>query len=177
LAGSLRRAALIFKEEDGVSVQVFDVGSGSAPGSLATLRIPGHHPVPGCDPGLRIDDQGSTHISLLLSTAPDSTELVVADATLDAAKQWVSPPKLEKARKLPAQPVTGGITFQSRTDRPMRRDWAVLLPDGSVVHSLSQDRPMRPQGKPVTPLQMVARSQATYLLTLRLEGPYLEMLR
>ena len=59
----------------------------------------------------------------------------------------------------------------------MRRDWVALLSDGSIFHSMSGDKPMRPRGKPVTPLNLVSLSQTIYMLTMNVDGPNLEALR
>ncbi len=173
----LRRSVLVRQEKGEVLLQLVDLENGRAAPGASNARIPGYFALPSAEPGIRIDQQGTTYVSLLLAANPELTDLSVADISFPAAKDERPTPRIEKARKVAVAPVAAGVTFQSRPDRPMRRDWVLLLPDGSLVHNLSSDKPMRPQGKPVTPLSLVALSQATYILTLRADGPFLEALR
>ncbi len=174
-SGSLRRIVLVFQEEEAVVLQLVDF-TGGRPVNALSCKVARLHCLPGGEPGIRIDEKGATHVSILLASSPDLLELSIIDVIFPPGGGMPQEPRVERARKIPARPIAAGIAYQARPDRPMRRDWVAVLADGSVVHSLSRERPMRPRGKPGIPLEIVALSQATYLLTLGLEGPILETL-
>jgi len=175
--GSPRQIVLVMKETEGLSLLLLDLADGRQPQHPVKIQIPKYHAIPGAQPALRIDDEGTSHISLLVAADSAFQDLSVVDVSVPNGDAAASEPQVSHVRKLTQTPVAVGITFQARPDRPMRCDWAVLLPDGTIAHNHSQDSTMRPRGKPVTPLQMVAMSQATYILTIGDDGPMLETLR
>jgi hypothetical protein len=176
-AHSPRRVLLVYQEKDAAVCHLLDLADGRQPAAPLVARVPGAIVLPGGQPGLYIDDRGDTHAGLLLLADAAGTELLVVDAVFPAAGGLVPQPKVTKARKLPRPAVAGAVAFQARADRPMRRDWAVLLMDGSVSHSQSEAKPMRPTRLTITPMELLVQSQATYLLTAGPDGPWLEALR
>lgn len=177
-SGSQRRLVLMLQKENGVTLHLLDITGGRKPASTVTIDIPKVFALPNSEPGIRIDDKGATHISVLLSSGPDFKDLSTADVSFPpgGGPPALSPKIVNVRSKLDAPPVAAGITYEARPDRPMRRDWVVLLADGTLVHSQSNDKPMRPRGVPVTPLDLVAMSRATYILTIQADGPNLEAL-
>lgn len=176
-AGSPRRAVLAFQDKENVTLELLDLASGRPPPGRSNAKLSPFYILPGSEIGVRIDETGTTYVSLVVSSTPDFLDISIVDAVFPAGGDKTVVPRVEAGPKLAVPPVAAAITFQSRPDRPMRRDWAVLLSNGSLVHNKSAQKPMRPQGKPVTPLELVALSQTTYLLTLGLAGPNLEPLR
>jgi hypothetical protein len=168
---------LVLQETNGLALELIDLATGRQPPGASSLRLPNVHAIPGAEPGVRVDEQGSAHVALLVASNAAFTELSIVDVSFIAGRDVPPTPKIEPARKLTVPPVAAGIAFQSRPDSPMRRDWIVLLADGTLVHSQSKSKPMQTGGKPVTPLELVALTQSTYVLTLKVEGPDLEPLR
>jgi hypothetical protein len=175
--GSPRGVLFAMENKDGVTLQLLYLADGRRPQNPVNIRIPHCRAIPGVEPGLRIDEQGVSHLSLLVAADSSLREVSIVDVSVLPNGSFSAETRMSPARKLEQAVVAGCATYQSRPDKPMRRDWAVLLADGSIVHSQSGGKPMRPHGKPVTPLQMVAMSQATYFLSLAEDGPHLEPLR
>ncbi len=176
-AGSPRRVVLVRQDEGDVVVELLDLAGEKTPAKSTTARLPGHFSIPAAEPGIRIDAQGNTFVSLLIAANQELTEISVADLVFPAGRDKPPSQEVTPVRTLDAAPVAAAIAFQSRPDRPMRRDWVVLNSNGTLVHSQSNGSPMQPQGNPVTPLELVALSQATYVLTLPGDRPMLEALQ
>jgi hypothetical protein len=176
-AGSLRRVVLVSQEKDAVALQLLDLATGKPPAGPTNIRLPASFALPGAEPGIRIDSEGVTHVSTLVASGPDLLDVSIVDVAFPRIGDQAVGPQIEKVYKFTEPPMAASVSFQTRPDRPMRRDWAALQRDGSLVHKASSGKPMKPRGKVVTPLQLVSLSQTTYILTLQLDGPILEPLR
>lgn len=175
--GSPRVVLLATPNEEELQLRLFVIGSGERPGRPTVARAPGVIPIPGSEPGLRIDEKGDTHASLLVTTDAAGLELAIIDAVFPADGAAPALPKMTPLRTLSVPAMAGSVAYQADPDSPMRRDWAVLLANGSILHNMSEDALMQPRGVPAVPLDLVALSEATYLLASGVEGPILEALR
>lgn len=175
--GSPKAVLLARQADEGLRLELFTMGGGVQPARPRAVLAEGVTPIPGSEPGLRIDEEGVIHASVLVFTDATKLDLAIVDAVFPADDRPPRKPVLTPIRTLETPPVAGGIAFQARPDRPMRRDWVVLLADGTILHNMSGEELMRSDGVPVVPLSLVALSQATYVLTSGAEGPELEALR
>lgn len=174
-AKSPRRLLLAFQEKDGAALHLYDLGEGKQPGPPVIVKLPDQTLLPAQEPALRVDDDGATFASVLLASPAKPTNLSIADVLFPLA--GAPQQKIAAARNLPVNPVAATLTYAIRPDRPMRRDWAVLMANGLVSHSQTEGDPMKVAGLPVVPLDLAAMSQATYMLTQTLLGPTLDPLR
>ncbi len=174
--GSLKKVAILSKEEGGVSLQVIDLPERGKPGKPARLELKGFEPVPGGHPGMFIDVKGSAHVSAIIAKEGSPKELSVIDVRFPATPEGGIEQSVKSIREIASLPVAAGVSWQSHADRPLRRDWAVLLKNGKVLSSQTENPPMALEGVPVVPLELVSRSQCTYLLTTGPAGPLLESL-
>lgn len=166
--GSVRRLAVTSQAEGKALLHFYDLGAGDKPMRARTAEAPGMFLVPRTDPGIRIEDDGSTVIEALVSKAPlaiGGGEVFVARARFKADGAPEGDARIgEKGVRLPLPPISGVFANQVVPAKVMRSHWAVLLPDGKILHSEHPDKPMPQRGIAVRPLELVACTQTTYVL-------------
>jgi hypothetical protein len=172
-----RRYALIIVSDGSTESRMILVESG-ADQATPTLRegvLPGATPLPGSEPGITVAADGTVHASALFAEGPNQRNLFVADIKWPSGSGAATPAR-GKIFKLPGAPRSAQVTY-SVANKSARREWIVLLQDGSVVFSGSPNRPRKVDGTPAIPLNLIAMSQMSYLLTLDNQGlPRLELM-
>jgi hypothetical protein len=84
----------------------------------------------------------------------------------------------EACEPLPMPAVASAVVTQSLDVPRPRVDFIAILPDASVVHSGTDEAPMRADGIPAVPLEAVARRNCTYFACANpVRGLFLETLR
>ena len=161
----------------GVEVRLFGADAGGALRQIAAALVPDVHVMASSRPGLRIDEDGFVHASMLYLRDIAARRAGVADVTFgpDGEAREVS---WNGFGALSGVPVAASLVYSVTPARPVRRDWVVLLEDGSVVTSRSPDEPQVLPGKPARPLELLPLARGTYILVIDpVRGPLLEGLR
>jgi hypothetical protein len=175
-AGSRRNAILIVPDgSTGSKMILVESGGDQATPVLREGVLPDATPLPGAEPAIMVDSDGTIHASAIFVEGANQRNVFVADIKWPPGSGAASPSR-GKTFKLPGTPRSAQVTY-SVTSKSPRREWLVLLQDGSVVFSGSPNRPRKVDGSPALPLDLVAMSQMTYLLTLDKQGlPRLELM-
>lgn len=176
--GSRRRVLLVSQSKAGVVVHLLDFGSGGESPQRWEFELPGKF-VPGkLTPEAHADDDGSTLAHLLLASKAGGTALELFRVRFPARVGGA--PELSRlgSADVKVAPVAAIVMAQT-TDAPRPAvDWLVLRADGAIWHNHTEDRPMRPRGIPIMPLQAVRRRNAAYVLcTNPVEGLYLDSMQ
>ncbi len=114
------------------------------------------------EPGLSIDDELTVRLSVLVSDPKDPKALRVVEWSRKATESEYSL-RSSPAFTVPRQVEAAGVVYSSPGVAP-RRDWLVLLSDGTIVTNRDPGRPRAIEGKAVVPLEFLPRPQMTYLL-------------
>jgi hypothetical protein len=175
-AGARRVAILVIPDgSNGSRMALVDGGVDQAQPAVREVVLPDATPLPGGEPALMMAPDGTIHASAMFVEDAKQRKVFVADIKWPAGSGQGTPTR-GKSFKLPGATRSAQITY-SVTSKSPRREWLVLLQDGSVVFSGSPSRPRKVDGSPAIPLDLVAMSQMTYLLTLDKQGlPRLELM-
>ena len=175
-AGARRAAVLVFPETGGARMMLVEADAADTSPKTRSVVVEGAAPLPDSEPAISIGPDGKIRASALFGEDPGLRRMFVAEVT------WPSGPgegtvARAGAGRLPSAPRSAAVTY-SVTRRPAdRREWLVLLRDGTVVFSGSPNRPRQLDGALMLPLDLLAMSRMTYLLTLDKQGlPQLELM-
>lgn len=133
---------------------------------IATTVIEKALELPESEPGLAIGVDGTIRASLLVADPEHTRAISIVDW------QWnpqgpLSEPNRQPAVNLMQNPRAAAVVYALGLGSGVpRRDWVILYGNGSeiVVTSRSSAKPRVLNGTPVTPLQLLPRSQMSYLL-------------
>jgi hypothetical protein len=175
-AGARRYAVLILPEgSKGSRMILVDGGTDQTKPAVREAVLPDATPLPGGEPAIMVATDGTIHASAIFVEDVKQRKVFVADVKWPAGSGQATPTR-GKSFKLPGAPRSAQVTYSVASKSP-RREWLVLLQDGSVVFSGSPNRPRKVDGSPALPIDLVAMSQMTYLLTLDKQGlPRLELM-
>ncbi len=166
--GSQRQVLAVTQEAGAVAVHLMNAGDGSRAGVWQSTRIANATLLPGTMPALRVDREGVSHAALLLQLPDKDKRLfAVADLAFGHDGKPVGNATVKPLGALDATPLAATAAYVVMPGTGMRRDWAVLLNNGRLLHS-SHDGTISHvlQAAPVLPLQLLPLGAGTYLLTL-----------
>jgi hypothetical protein len=172
------RAVLISQDADSLLFSLLDTSKADRPGELKSLRVQGVQALAHSEPGLWIDDSGNTHAAVLCEKQPEDAKgkdrsLALATLTFNSDGTIIEPVSLTELARLPTTVKSATVRF-AMVDGESRLGWAALLENGLVIHPHSGGQAMNLGIQPAVPLELLARSQALYLLTVSFaEGPRL----
>ncbi|HUT35740.1 MAG TPA: hypothetical protein VNE39_19790 [Planctomycetota bacterium] len=164
--GNARVAVFLVKAPEGLQAVLADAGAGTTAPRLRTVAIEGKHALPASEIAVRVADDGSVHAAALVAEDAQATRLCIADATWSpdaAAPGQVS--VAAAATTLPGPSRASAVGYSVAPGGPPRRDWAVLLGGSRILSSASPHEPHTLQGTVVVPIEMLAMSRLTYVLT------------
>ena len=141
-----------------------------------SVVVAGATPLPDSEPDITVGPDGKIRASALFAEDPGFRQMFVAEVTWSVGIGEGTVAKTSAGR-LPAPPRSATVTYAVTSRPASRREWLVLLRDGTVVFSGSPNRPRRLDGSLMLPLNLLAMSRMTYLLTLDKQGlPQLELM-
>lgn len=171
-----RASVLVLPTAGGVSMMLVESDAVDVPPRTRSVLVPGAVPLPDSEPAVTVGPDGTIRASALFAEETAFRRVFVADVTWPPGASDGTVAKTNAGR-LPSPPRSAAVTFSVTRRPPDRRDWVVLLRDGTVVFSGSPGRPRRLNGSLLLPLDLVAMSRMTYLLTLDAQGlPQLELM-
>jgi hypothetical protein len=176
VAGARRAAVLVSADPGGARMTLVEADQADTTPKTRSVVVTGAVLLPDSEPAITIGPDGKTRASAIFAEDPDLRRMFVADVA------WPTGPgegvvARAGAGRLPNPPRAAAVTY-SVTSRPAaRRDWLVLLRDGTVIFSGSPTRPRQIDGSLLLPLDLLAMSEMTYLLTLDKQGlPQFELM-
>jgi hypothetical protein len=173
-AGERRAAVLVAPEQNDDSRMILVESGAEGEPSLRIVHLPGAAPLPDCEPGISFLPDGTILTSALFSEKGQAREAFVVDVHWPAGSGEGTVAR-EKFKRLSAMPRSAAVTYSVAGGQP-RRDWIVLLVNGTIVFSGTPTRPRGLSETPSLPLKLLGMSRMTYLLTLDQEGlPRLEL--
>lgn len=161
-----RHAALLVLETNGHPALVLVECDGDKP-MTRRLDLPSVRLLRHAEPALWIGTDGSVSATALFRAKYDPSELFVADVSWPARR---GEPSLRLTEAQMATDIVAGAATYSVARGPTRRDWAVVLEDGSIASNRFPGQTRRMKGKPAMPLVVLAMSQVTYVLTIAPRG-------
>jgi hypothetical protein len=129
---------------DGVAIRHLILDEGCDHEGEGVAFIPHAFLIPDSSPGLRIDAQGLSQVSVLLwrrqeidGTDHDTVQLCLADVRFHrTGSVWIGPETtLTSVCKLEDEPVSAAIDFYEQPDGAVRRDWVVILKNGRAFRN------------------------------------------
>jgi hypothetical protein len=138
--------------------------------SVRSVKVPGVVPLPAAEPALRFEPDGTVRASALFAESGQPRGLVLVDATWPPGAADGRVTAREHVATLAGPARAAAVTYSVARLSPGRREWLVLLADGSTVFSASPAEHHHLAAAPVLPLQMLAMSQATYVLAADKQG-------
>jgi cell division septal protein FtsQ len=112
-----------------------------------------------------VEASGIAEAAVLFETDSPDRRLALADLRFAADGKQPAELKITELGPLPAAPVAAAAGYVVSANGAPRRDWAVLLEDGTVVHSGNPGNPQRLAERPAVPLELVPLASSAYLLT------------
>jgi len=174
--GETRTAVVIHRgPHDGARISLVQIAPGDNKPKVRTVAIAHANPLPASEPGIHVDVDGTVHTSALFAEDKSLRKLFIASIVWPASG---GNGQLERmvAGELPGQPRAAAVTYSVSYQSPARRAWVVLLENGGVVSGGWPKGPRALRGTPSLPLDLVAMSKMSYLLTLDAQGlPRLEL--
>ena len=175
-AGETRASVVIMPgQHDGAQFALVQLESGSSKATVRTVAVPHAYPLPASEPGIHVDADGTVHTAVLFAENKSLRKLFIASVLWPAAG---GSGQLERVAhgELPDQPRAAAVTYSVSHVSAGRRAWVVLLESGQVVSGGWPAGPRTLHGTPSLPLDLVAMSKMSYLLTLDAQGlPRLEL--
>ena len=168
--GDTRHVLLVTATDEAAELSLVEMGPGEKTPTLRTVRVDRWQPLTPSEPALRVDAQGNAHGSVLLASEPK------ADGTRSIAVADVQWPITEGDAQLTvrevavAAPVASAVSYSLTKSESPRRDWVLLTSDGGALSSCSPDRIRPLQGRPMTPPDLLAIDEFTYVLTVSEAG-------
>lgn len=131
---------------------------------IATTVIEKALELPDSEPGLAIGSDGTIRASLLVADPEHTRAISIVDWQWNP-QEAAGEPKRQPAVNLMQDPRAAAAVYSLDPGVP-RRDWVILYGNGSdiVVTSRSPTKPRMLNGTPLAPLQLLPRSQMSYLL-------------
>jgi hypothetical protein len=133
---------------------------------IDTLKVSKAKLIPQSEAALLVNAIGDVRAALLVADPEDPRKLRVAE--------WVRPHDTEAGKivaaqekpvfEVPEDPVGSAAIYGPPLLSNPRRDWVVVLENGSVVTNRDPGNPRELEGQAVFPLQLLPRPQMTYLL-------------
>ncbi len=168
-AGSERKLLVVTSDAGGIAVHFMNAGSGAAAGSWQSVRVPNVTAINNTEPGLLVAEDGTTRAAVIVETNATTRDFGVVDLTFDRQGRPVGTPAVSPLGRLPIAARAAAATYTITRDA-VRRDWFVLLENGSAMHSASGGNARQLRSAPLVPLQLVALSSSTYVLALDANG-------
>ncbi len=168
-AGNPKRVVVVSQDGSELVLSHLDTGEGSHPGAWASVKVPGFA-MPNTEPGVRIDDQGVTHVAVVFEVDRARRELGIVDASFAAGGGIMRAPDIKLIGTLESAPKASVASYTIAAGAAIRRDWAVLEENGLVLHSQGSGRLLRPRNTLAIPLEMVCLTSASYLLSTDANG-------
>jgi len=175
-AGARRAAVLVSPEAGGARMTLVEADPADATPKTRSVVVTGAVLLPDSEPAITIAPDGKTRASAIFAEDSGMRRMFVADVT------WPTGPgegtvARASAGRLPGPPRAAAVTYSVTSRAAARRDWLVLLRDGTAIFSGSPTRPRQLDGSLMLPLDLLGMSQMTYLLTLDKQGlPRLELM-
>ena len=160
-----RRIILAAQDGDAINLTHVTLTPGQ-PSAADTVQLRNAHLMPQTQIGLRIDAQGVSHVGLLYETNRETRAFSLANITFWADGKRQGAPTFQKLGTLAAAPLACAVAFQMTGAEPARQDWAALLAGEQVVSSANPKGVTTLRAPAALPLELLARSQTAYLLTL-----------
>lgn len=135
---------------------------GGQSGSWSVTDVAAGNTIANTEPGFQIDREGGIHVAFPFEN--QTGEVVIADLRLTKEGKLVHAVELTPVGKLPSAPKASAASYVITADGPPRRDWAILLDNGSVIHSFNAHVPQQLRGAPAMPLELISLTSAGYLL-------------
>jgi hypothetical protein len=165
---SERHIVVTWDEGDTFMIGHLAVSASGEPGTMTVSRYRAARSLPDSEPALRVDEQGVVHVAVLCETAAyqQSSKLAVIDASFPPGASASVKSNVTELGALPSGMKAAAATFVVSAGAPMRRDWVILFEGNRVMNSRSGPHVQHLPGPAVLPLQLVAITDATYLITL-----------
>jgi hypothetical protein len=140
--------------------------------SVRSLTVPGALPAPGAEPALRFEADGTARGSALFIDGedPQHRSLLLVDATWPPGAMEGRLSARQSVVRLAAPLRAAAVTYSVAPPSPGRRDWLVLLTDGTAIFSGSPGEHRQLGAAPSLPLQLVGMSRTTYVLAVDKQG-------
>jgi len=175
-AGARRAAVLVFPETGGARMMLVEAEPNDVTPKTRTAFVSGATPLPNSEPAISFGPDGTVRTSALFGEDPGLRRMFVAEVTWSVGAVEGAVARFSAGR-LPSAPRSAVASYSVTGRPPARREWLVLLQDGTVVFSGSPARPRPLDGSLMLPLNLLAMSRMTYLLTLDKQGlPQLELM-
>lgn len=160
-----RRLVVVTQLQDAVEIHHINVGAGARPSASQSFLLRDVVAAPGSEPGIMIDGQGFTQLSVILESQRRAQGIVILDATLKPDGQWLGPP-VARQLGITEDPLRfAAIAFPVQAQSAMRRDWLVATSSQKIYGgTFGQKTARQAGGAPVLPFEMIALSQATYYM-------------
>jgi hypothetical protein len=157
---NLMFAVTLSQTDTGVELTLFE-RNGNGRGRTAELK--GARILPSSRPALWVDSEGAAHAAALIAEDNSLRRVSLADVVWNSGN---GSPKVDRRGVFQsAQAIReSAAAFSITPTRPPRSSWVVLLADGSLLTSLSSSEPFHTHRNPISPLQLLVLSNATYLL-------------
>jgi hypothetical protein len=174
--GARRAAVLVSPDSGGVRMTLVEADPADAAPDVRSVAIDGAVLLPDSQPAITIAPDGKIRASAIFAEDPSMRRMFVADVTWPSGTGEGTVAKAAAGR-LPGPPRAAAVAYSVASRPATRRDWLVLLRDGTVIFSGSPTRPRQLDGSLMLPLDLLGMSQMTYLLTLDRQGlPRLELM-
>ena len=160
-----RRIVLAAQDGDNIALTHVLLTPGQ-PSAAETVQLRNAYLMPGTQIGFRIDAEGVSHVSLLYETNRETRAFSLTELAFGADGKRQGPPTFQKLGALPAAPQACAVAFQQMGAEPARRAWVVLMAGEKVVSSANPAGVSTLHAPAALPLELLARSQAAYLMTL-----------
>ena len=156
-------------------IALVQLAQGSGKPTVRNVTVPHAYPLPASEPGIHVDADGTVHTAVLFAEDKSLRKLFIASVVWPAAGDSGQLDR-EAASELPGQPRAAAVTYSVSHASAGRRAWVVLLENGQVVSGGWPTGPRTLHGTPSLPLDLVAMSKMSYLLTMDAQGlPRLEL--
>jgi hypothetical protein len=175
-AGETRAAVVIMpSQHNGAQIALVQFAPGGNKPTVRTVAVEHAYALPASEPGIHVDMDGTVHTSVLFAGDESLHKLFIASVIWPASGGGG---QLDRgaASELPGPPRAAAVTYSVSHGSAGRRAWVVLLENGQVVSGGWPTGPRTLHGTPSLPLDLVAMSKMSYLLTLDAQGlPRLEL--
>lgn len=172
--GSARHVVLVAQAGRDLHLLYMNAGHGERAAAWQTIVIPNAQALPDSRPGIQVSETGLVDLALVFESGGAAHHVSVADIRLSPDGSRVREPAITDIQRtigaLPAPPRHAAVSYPVTTDGAMRRDWAILLENGAVVHSGNPGSPQILDGTPALPMQIISLTSSAYLLETGRDG-------
>jgi hypothetical protein len=162
---SRRHVMLVAQGANSLALFYLNAGDGKNPGVWHTVNIPKGHAIDGSEPGLNVDANGIVNAAVLFESDSQAHRLAIVDMRFSPDGNLLAEPRITELGPLPGPPQAATAGYVVSADGAPRRDWVVLLRNGTVIHSGNPERPEPLEAAPAIPLELVSLASSAYLLT------------